>query len=151
MILIFLRGALAAMWMLIIFTLGTQAGSESAELSGSVTDTVLSVLEVMEPDIRRIIDTGALESALRTTAHFTLYFFLAVWVYDFLWSFFKDWFRLITETAMISLIVAILDETLQSRIPGRAMQLTDIYVDFLGALCGAMVLTLIFYKMKRVT
>lgn len=151
MILIFLRGALAGMWMLLIFTMSAQVGSESAALSGSVTDTVLSVLSFFQSDIREIIDVEQFESTLRTLAHFFLYFIFAIWIYNFLWSFFKDWFRLITESTMIALLVAILDETLQAQIPGRAMQLTDIYTDFFGALFGAMALTLVFYKLKRVT
>lgn len=151
MILYFLRGALAIMWVLLIMTLSTQAGSESAALSGGVADTVLAVLEVVEPDIRTVIDVDAFHGMIRTMAHFFLYFFLAIWVYDFLWSFFKDWFRLTTESTMIALLVAIVDETLQSRIPGRAMELTDIYTDFFGALAGAAFLSLIFYKMKRVS
>jgi VanZ family protein len=151
MILIFLRGALAGMWMLLIFTMSAQVGSESAALSGSVADTVLSVLGFFQSDIREIIDVEQFESTLRTLAHFFLYFIFAIWVYNFLWSFFKDWFRLITESTMIALLVAILDETLQAQIPGRAMQLTDIYTDFFGALFGTMALTLVFYKLKRVT
>lgn len=151
MILYFLRGALALMWILLIMTMSMQAGSDSAALSGNVTETILSVLEVLEPDIRTIINIEVFHSTIRTLAHFFLYFFLAIWVYDFLWSFFKDWFRLTTEATMIALLVAILDETLQSRIPGRAMELTDIYTDFFGALAGALFLTLIFYRMKRVT
>ena len=151
MILYFLRGALALMWIFVIMSLATQAGSESAALSGSFSEAILDGLEIFEKDIRARIDIDAFHATLRMLAHFTLYFILGVFVYDFLFSFFKDWFRLTTETAMIALLIAIVDETLQSRVPGRAMEMVDIYTDFFGALLGAVCMTLLFYKMKRVT
>ncbi|MFW6298847.1 MAG: VanZ family protein [Bacillota bacterium] len=151
MILIVLKGAMALLWMLVIFSFSSQAGSESADLSTGVLDALLRVLRFFEPDMDAIINVELFHSVLRTMAHFFLYFFFAFWVYDFLKCFFKDWFRLTTETALIALLVAILDETLQNRIPGRAMQITDIYTDFFGALFGAVLMTLVFYKRKEVT
>ncbi len=147
----FLRGALSLMWILLIFILSSQAGTESSELSGGVTKTFIRVVEIVQSDFSERVDVAALESTLRFFAHFTLYFFLGVWVYDFLRSFYKDFYRLIIESSMIALLIAILDETLQSTIPGRAMQIGDIYTDFFGALLAAFLMSFIFYKMKRVT
>ncbi|MFW5895068.1 MAG: VanZ family protein [Bacillota bacterium] len=151
MILVVLKGAMALLWMLVIFSFSQQGGSESADLSMGVMDTLLSVLRFFEPDIETLINVELFHSVLRTMAHFFLYFFFAFWVYDFLKCFFEDWFRLTTETALIALLVAILDESLQGQVPGRAMQISDIYTDFFGAIFGAVFMTVIFYKRKEVT
>lgn len=151
MILPFLRGALVLMWMTLIFIFSSQAGTESSALSSGVADTLINVVEVVQSDFSQRIDVQAFESSLRFWAHFFLYFTLGVFLYDFLRSFYSDYFRLIIETSMIALLIAILDETLQSSVPGRAMQITDIYTDFFGALLAAFLLSFLFYKMKRVS
>lgn len=149
--LVFLRGALSVMWIVFIFSMSSQAGTESSELSGGVTETFIRIVEIVQSDFSERVSVEALESSLRFWGHFVLYFILGVWVYDFLRSFYSDFYRLIIETSMIALLIAILDETLQSTIPGRAMQITDIYTDFFGALLATFLMSFIFYKMKRVS
>ena len=149
--LVFLRGALSFVWIVFIFILSSQAGAESSELSSGVTETFVRIVEIVQRDFSERVSVEALESNLRFLGHFALYFILGVWVYDFLRSFYSDFYRLIIETSMIALLIAILDESLQSTVPGRAMQIGDIYTDFFGALLATFLMTFIFYKMKRVS
>jgi len=151
LILPFLRGALACLWVVLIFVLSSQAGAQSSALSGGVTETIINIISVIQSDFTQRIDVQAFEGSIRFWAHFFLYFTLGIWLYDFLRSFYSDFYRLIIETSMIALLIAILDETLQSGIPGRAMQITDIYTDFFGALLATFLLTFLFYKRKEVT
>lgn len=121
-----------AIWMAIIFIFSHQPGNESAELSGGITQILLKLLETANITL----DGLSLHNAIRTIAHFMIFFILG-----YLW-YMAFRFRYISprQSASIAFIIcvgyAFFDEAHQYFIPGRACELKDVIVDSLGAACA---------------
>ncbi len=82
---------------------------------------------------------------LRKAAHFTE-FLLFGFALTKTFRYAKNFYLL--KPLAFGLLTALCDETLQLYIPGRSGQITDVWVDFAGALTGALLVWL-FYKLRR--
>jgi VanZ family protein len=125
--------------MAIIFSLSADTGEESGNLSGEVTEKILSVFGIHEEtyseDAYNRIKSN-MDGIVRKCAHFLEYAWLGAISYIFFGTY--DWKRL--KTAMLSLCVCVpyaaLDEWHQSFVPGRGPGIKDVVIDSLGALFG---------------
>ena len=110
---------------------------ESSRLSGSLTGIL-----------------GATEHFVRKSAHFLEFSLLgAMLSIDFAWQ--KAVSKLpFSRIALMGLLTACADETIQLFSAGRSSQLSDVWIDFGGVVFGAAVICLIleaFKKSKRVS
>lgn len=122
-------------WMLLIFMLSAQEASLSSATSHSLALSFLSLLPFSHVlDYEAILPVA--NYILRTCAHFSEYFVLAV-----LFTF-QALFYVINRkkrclfSALFCLLYSISDEIHQIFVPGRSFQLFDIMIDFFGSVSG---------------
>lgn len=118
-----------------IFCFSAQPASESAALSGEVTGGLYRVLQRIFPDLR-FSDWETAVAVVRKLAHLFLYFSLSI----------AAFFALDTDVAprkkaalfsfAFCVLYAVGDEVHQAFVPGRAMLVTDVFIDSFGALLG---------------
>lgn len=118
------------LWMLVIFLLSNQTGSESTGLSDKL---ICSMMSNCNPDIYSFI--------VRKIAHFMIYFILGI----FTIMNFKLSKENIINTLLICVIYAFSDEIHQMFINNRSGELRDIIIDSIGSLSSI----LLFYKLKK--
>ena len=119
-------------WMVIIFLLSAQSANDSGSLSGGITDRIYQLLNIAFPNLN--IET--LHSIIRTLAHFTLYLVLGVLLLNALNYTEQKQSANFVLALLISFLYAISDEIHQVFVPGRAGQIYDVLIDFLGSLIG---------------
>ena len=76
-------------------------------------------------------------------AHFTEYSVLGFLTSFTVYSFFKKPTGGIFIKLFVTLFTAVIDETIQLNVPGRSGQVTDVLLDFSGAVTGIIVSTLL--------
>ena len=106
------------------------ADQSSAE-SGRIVELLAPVLERIrvEPDLWQTI--------VRKGAHMTEFCLLAmVWMVTLVQCKAVSWPRKLGTAAAVCMAVALVDETIQLRVPGRSGQISDVWVDLLGAAVG---------------
>lgn len=118
------------LWMLVIFLLSNQTGSESTGLSDKL---ICSMMSNCNPDIYSFI--------VRKIAHFMIYFILGI----FTIMNFKLSKENIINALLICVIYAFSDEIHQMFINNRSGELRDIIIDSIGSLSSI----LLFYKLKK--
>lgn len=123
---------LVALWMLIIFLLSAQDGTESGQLSNNLAGWLYGLF-TGQSDPEGI---SAFEGVLRQIAHGGAYFVLAILVsLAFSRSGISD-IRHIILTLAVCALYAGSDEWHQSFVPGRAAEFKDYAVDLAGAVLG---------------
>lgn len=120
---------LSILWVIVILSFSLQDGSRSSLQSGVITTTIQSILSNIGIDIERQL----LSFLIRKTAHFTEFFILGVFVKQSSFDL-KNNFPI-----FLACFVPILDETVQSFVPGRAMAITDMVIDLVGIICGMII------------
>ncbi len=133
-------------WIALIFSFSMQDAYVSSEVSKGFTKDIIRVIGFLSQDIALAIDLDTFHAMLRSFAHFILYFFLGLWVVSALKYYFNDWFRLLIDSTLFGLIIAIFDELYQSMVPGRVMSMNDIFIDTLGVLLGSILMVLVVFK-----
>lgn len=134
-----------------IFSNSMQPAVDSAERSSSI----LELIQKMLPNA-----TWITEYLIRKTAHFTEYAVLGFFVFKAVKEHLLYWGvkrvkatqdghftlslgRTYVISALCSVLTALTDETIQLYVEGRSGQVTDVWLDFAGALTGACVLVII--------
>lgn len=120
-------------WMILIFAMSNQP----ADISNKQSDLFINILAFIGIDLNSAL--GSIASFIvRKAAHFTEYFIL----YWLAVSVFKNYIET-KKARMYSLAIvlgyAIADEVHQYFIPGRAMALRDVIIDFSGGLFGCFI------------
>lgn len=115
----------------------------SAEESGAVTDWLSKLLPFQLTD-----------HIVRKLAHFTEYSVLGFVTSFTVYSFFKKPTGGIFIKLFFTLFIAVIDETIQLNISGRSGQVTDVLLDFSGAVTGIIISTLLIliyllYKKRK--
>ena len=115
----------------------------SAEESGAVTDW-----------LTKLIPFHLTDHIVRKLAHFTEYSVLGFLTSFTVYSFFKKPTGGIFIKMFVTLFTAVIDETIQLHVPGRSGQVTDVLLDFSGAVTGIIVSTLLIliyllYKKRK--
>lgn len=122
------------LWMIVIFLLSNQNGTESQSLSDGLIGKILCpIVSNCNADIYSLI--------IRKTAHFILYFILGI----FSIINFKIEKEDIITALLICIVYAFTDEIHQMLIDNRSGELRDIIIDSLGSLSSI----LLVYKIKK--
>ena len=107
-----------------------------------------SVLDALEPIIRRFGIVSENDLLLRKLAHFTEFAALGAELLFLAAVNGKSGFQTASNCAFASLLVALTDETIQL-ISGRNSQVLDVLLDFSGALTGILIAWLICRLIKK--
>lgn len=124
---------LAVLWLLVIWGQSMLPATQSKGESGSLLLIVQQVLPWMT------------EHLLRKTAHFTEYAILGA--LSFCAFRFSGKYHL-PSVLLCGMAAALTDETIQLFVPGRSGQVSDVWLDFAGYLCAALVCLLVV-RVKR--
>ena len=134
--------------------------SQNAETSGSLSFEIsLFIVRLFSP----LLPVSAREDILiqraemihilvRKAAHMTEYFLLALSLQLPLYSYLREkisFRKRIIIGFLATVLVAIVDESYQTTIPGRSGNIIDVCIDSLGALIAMTFLTLLFYIKTR--
>lgn len=122
------------LWMLFIFILSNQSGSESTVMSdGVINSTICKFISNCNPEVYAFI--------VRKTAHFMIYFILGIFSVI---NFKHDKVGLL-NAILLCIIYAIFDEIHQMFIGSRSGEVRDIIIDSLGSLSSIFLI----YKLKK--
>ena len=94
-------------------------------------------------------DASNLDHVVRKNAHAFMYMVLAILVSAALFSYNKNGKGMIIYILFICLFYAVTDEFHQAFIPGRTSLVSDILVDFMGALIGLAFFYFSYYKIYK--
>ncbi len=129
----------------IIFGFSSQNGEQSGGISRKVTETILKVssnYNKLEEEEKEVV-LHRTESIIRKIAHFSIYTVVGCLLMGLLSTYkLKDKWRMIMAI-VIGILYAISDEFHQSFSPGRSPKITDVYIDTLGIIIGALFVILI--------
>ena len=152
---------LTIVWMVVIFIFSAQTGDTSANLSGGITEAIISLIfrdfDSYSPEKQlSILETA--HYIIRKGAHFTEYGILGIFSSLTLLTYVcadKARFalrlikghmvRIIPITLVFCILYAVSDEIHQGFTDNRYPALTDVLIDSSGALCGILFTTLMFY------
>ena len=125
-----------------IFSNSLKTGAVSLADSSSVVNTVKDYAGVLAPDSKVANATGTgyekLHAFVRRMAHFSEFAVFGVLLVSCYFSFThrKKW---LFCPAIAIIGVAVTDELLQGRVPGRVSDIADVVMDVLGGFSGGMV------------
>lgn len=124
---------LAVLWLLVIWGQSMLPAEQSKGESGSLLLIVQQVLPWMT------------EHLLRKAAHFTEYAILGALCFC---AFRFSCRYHLPAVLLCGMAAALTDETIQLFVPGRSGQVSDVWLDFAGYLCAALVCLLVV-RVKR--
>lgn len=132
--------------MAIIARFSLQNGSESSSTSHLFV-TLIPFYDKLSPDLLSIIHT-----VIRKLAHFTIYMLLGFTAFNaFCVSVKIKRIFLYVCAISTSIIYAVVDEfVFQALTPGRAPMFTDVCIDTLGALLGALIMLFIWFLIGHI-
>ena len=129
-------------WILFIFFNSLQSGIVSAGASGRVVSIVYDVFSWIGIDIQ----IGTLSNLIRKLAHIFEYFVLAILVTLIVFDMnITPKYKYIYSLAF-PLLISIIDEFIQTFIPGRAGLVVDVLIDMIGVIIGFGLVFLIKFK-----
>lgn len=135
-----LAGALALVWMCVIFGFSAQTKEESSVVSEGLSYQLVNStgllfhLHLDEEQLQVI--SMVIEHYVRKAAHMTEYAILSILLY--LWFGYWEWKngKKILLAALVAALYAASDEFHQLFVPGRAAAVGDVLIDSSGALLG---------------
>lgn len=125
---------LVAIWMIIIFLMSSFDATESTNQSNFIVNIITNIFKIENIELLSFI--------IRKLAHFTEYLILGFLTINMLNK--NDISKKYLLSILICIIYATSDEIHQIFVPGRACQLVDVTIDFIGALTGIFI-----YKQTR--
>lgn len=105
------------------------------------------IVNIIYPIFKNIIDINLFETIIRKLAHFMQFMFLSI--------VFVNYYRKTKTnkpfiiTTIHIMLVAIIDETIQLFVPGRAGLITDVLIDVSGGLVGLIIVWLSLKVIKQ--
>jgi len=122
------------LWMLFIFLLSNQTGSESTVLSdGVINSSICKFISNCDPETYSFI--------VRKAAHFLIYLILGI----FSVMNFKNIKEGLINAIILCITYAFFDEIHQMFVGSRSGEVRDIIIDSIGSIIGI----LLFYKIKK--
>lgn len=149
-----LAGALAIVWMCIIFAFSAQPKEESGAVSASFTYHMVSStrtffhLELSDARVKEISD--AIEGFIRKVAHMAEFGIMSVLLYIWVGQWEMGFLRRAGTAAGATAVYAATDEIHQLFVPGRAGRFSDVCIDSAGAVAGVVVFALLVQIVKHV-
>lgn len=130
--------------MILIFALSSQSREESSRLSRSFSTNILWFMDSMS--IENII------TPIRKSAHLFIYAVLGISVFAAVSEHTEKFVNRLLVSGVICLIYGVSDELHQMFVPGRGAMMTDVLIDFAGALFGmglCRILKRMYAKVRR--
>lgn len=149
-----LAGALAIVWMCVIFAFSAQTKEESGAVSESFTFHMVSStrtffhLDLSDERVKEIAD--AIEGFVRKAAHMTEFGILSVLLYIWIGQWEMRFLRRGVTAAGATAVYAATDEIHQLFVAGRSGRFSDVCIDSAGAVAGVLVFTLLVKLVKHV-
>ncbi|AGX45179.1 VanZ family protein [Clostridium saccharobutylicum] len=147
---------LCIFWIGFIFYMSSNNGEISHEQSTKVVDLIENKAASQNSNVttntnKNTVQTqqlkdNKLDHIVRKNAHAFMYMVLAILVSGMFFRFNKKGKGIIIYILFICLFYAVTDEFHQSFVPGRTSLVSDILVDFGGALIGLTLFYLMYYK-----
>ena len=134
---------LTALAICAIFIHSSMPASVSSEESDSVRGFLQIILEKLGLNILLT------DHIVRKCAHFIEFFVLGIFSELTFDSYFCNIKKAILPTCYLTVIVPLIDETIQLFTVGRSGQVSDIWLDYSGALCAVLLLTTILLLKRR--
>ena len=133
--------------MIVIFFHSAQTAELSSAASGSVAEKLLSLFlsdfsELDESEKISIIENS--QHIVRKSAHFLVYMTLCVCCFTALSTYSIKKKTVFLSAVGISVFYAMTDEIHQLFVEGRAGRISDVLLDSVGAVTGALIGTLVF-------
>ena len=120
-------------------------GAESGQMSGGVVEFFMELLRIPA----ELSDTVHL--LIRKLAHLTEFACLAALISWNLGMAKEKRVHQILLAVLLSMAVALMDETIQLYTPDRGPSLVDVWIDTLGAALGTMAAQVVYHLKKKVT
>ncbi len=114
-----------------IFSRSLSPAQQSNHESGKVLGLIQTILDNIG-----LSSIGITHHFVRKMAHFIEYFILGIFLTGTIRSFTADIIRYFSVSLFLGLLVPVCDEFIQSFISGRSSQVSDVLLDFSGAVCG---------------
>lgn len=135
--------SLTTVWLLFIFSNSLDTADESSIKSGNVTEFIEDVVQKVDPEAE------VTNRQVRISAHFVEFAVLGVLAAITARTFRNKLRSCIIILLIAGVLTAITDEILQLFSDGRAAQITDIGIDFLGYSTGlAICMACMFFVMR---
>ena len=138
-----LWGVLLMLNLALIWGNSLVSGAESGQMSGGIMEVVMNLLRIPA----EYSDTVHL--LIRKMAHITEFACLSVLITWCLRRVKEKRVHQILLAVLISMAVALMDETIQLRTPDRGPSLVDVWIDTLGAVLGMTVAQLGYHLKKK--
>ncbi|GIP16508.1 hypothetical protein J40TS1_21500 [Paenibacillus montaniterrae] len=133
-------GTLTIMLAVAIFMLSNQPASQSSHLSMTFAAHSLPYIEKWTGYELSLAEWNRI---LRKLAHFSLFFFLAIFLITMCRLKKLSWRRSAIITLFIAMSYAVIDESHQLFIEGRGASIRDVAIDSAGAILGIVVVFLV--------
>lgn len=138
---------LIIIWMIIVFLFSNQKGTESGNISKTVT-IVIEKLLIGNNIYKSVPNFGFFETIIRKLAHFSIYtiggFLIMNYFYDVQNENKKTNLKnKILYSIFFGAIYAVTDELHQFFVPGRSARIFDVIIDTFGVITGVLIYLLV--------
>lgn len=133
------------LWVCFIFYNSLQTGNESQVASNSIVSLIYDIFLKIGIELNLSI----LSLVVRKLAHIFEFFVLSILLLYLLLEFTTFDKYKIGYTFLIALLVAIIDEVIQSYVPGRGSSVIDVLIDSIGISIGIGLVIVIIYIKHR--
>ncbi|WP_297429266.1 VanZ family protein [Clostridium sp.] len=150
---------LCVFWMVFIFYMSSNNGEISHQKSTKVADFVENTKEKLQNKINKnpiennpsavnkTEKENQLDYIIRKNAHAFMYMVLSILIANSFFSYNKKGKDAIVYVLFICLFYAVTDEFHQAFVPGRTSYVSDVLIDFGGALLGLAAFYLAYYNL----
>lgn len=123
---------LSILWMALTMYLSNQIGSNSSALSNRVAKSIWQPLYDLFPSL----EFDEFHFAIRKLAHFAVHAVLAFSIFRAAWHSFRKKGAALFLALVVAGGIAVFDELVQLRAPGRVWAVTDMGINLLGVSLG---------------
>lgn len=133
------------LWIIFIFGNSLMNGATSGNISGGITQSIHNMLTNMNINIE--IET--LHYIIRKLAHISEYFILGILVILNVYQYLKEPKYFISYSIGLSLLVSLIDETIQVFVDGRSGNFKDVGFDAIGFVLSILIISIIIINNKK--
>lgn len=136
------------LWGAAVFLFSAQKGEESKQTSSYFVNVITNGYEKLCGNKLSQESIHSITFFIRKVAHFTLYFVLAILLYELFGIYGLEKKKIGIYVIIGSILCACLDEFHQSFVPEREAAIRDILIDVLGSVIGLGIINVVRYRFK---
>jgi VanZ family protein len=133
--------------MVFIFSLSSQAGDESNQMTSGISMKIENSIKVVVPEVS--LDTISLNNIVRKNSHFLIYLFLGMLLSFTMGGSGVHKKRSRVIALLICVLFAASDEIHQIFVPGRGPGILDVGIDCVGAITGIMIYAVVAKLLQK--